>query len=124
MTDQWLDCTGNVVVGDVVRFTEAVFGGSFRKPTHLGERTITARVVRDSYGSDRQQHTFSLDVVRADGFDASKLKPSIRRKGRNVYRNGCVRQRWDDEASREVVCREKWSRGRVARADRAARVGL
>ena len=45
-----IDCTGDICLGDTIQFTEAVFGGSYRKPRYLGDRTITAKVVNDSYG--------------------------------------------------------------------------
>jgi len=46
---------------------------------------------------------------------------TIRRKGRNVYRNGTWRQPWPDEAARRLVASEKHARGDVARAVRQAR---
>ena len=65
-----IDCTGDVCAGDVILFTEAVFGGSYRKPRFLGERRIAAKVLKDSYGKDKQQHTFTLEVVASDGYEA------------------------------------------------------
>lgn len=117
-----LDCTGNVVAGDVIRFTEGVFSGSYRKPRFLGERTIEAKIIRDSYGGGRQQHTFTLRVIRSEGYDLLPAGQVIRRKGRNVYRNDCWRQSWADEAARAAACTEKHERGDAARTEREARL--
>lgn len=45
-------------------------GGSYRKPRFLGERRVAARVLADSYGSAKQQHTFTLLVIESDGYEA------------------------------------------------------
>ena len=95
-----LNCTGDVVTGDCIRWTEAVFTGSHRRPKFAGERTIEAEVVADSYGHAKQQHTFSLMVVRAEGTSVPEPGSRIRRKGRNIYRNGCNRTAWENEAAR------------------------
>ena len=115
-----IDCTGDVAVGDEILFTEAVFGGSHRSPVKIGDRRIAALVERDSYGAGKQQHTFTLLVLAADGTDAPKKGSKIRRKGRNVYRNGTLR-RPRDEAERNAALADKHERGDAARAARFAR---
>ena len=45
----------------------------------------------------------------------------IRRKGRNVYRNGTSRMAWADEALRNEARQEKHSRGDIAREIRRIR---
>jgi len=115
-----IDATGDVVVGDQIEFIEGVFVGSYKRPRHVGDRTIIANVVKDSYGSDRQQHTFTLVVIESSGHDPVAQGSKIRRKGRNVYRNGVVRQRWDDESLRDLALDEKHMRGDAARHLRAA----
>jgi hypothetical protein len=122
MTIFTIDCTGDVVAGDTVRFTEAVFGGPFRRPRFLGERTITALVVAETYGQDRGQHTFTLTVVAAEGTDPPAPGSTIRRKGRNLYRRGVTRAAWADEDARRVAASEKHERGDRARARRAAQL--
>lgn len=116
-----IDCTGDVVVGDEIEFTEAVFGGSHRRPTFLGERTIRARVIKDSYGAEKQQHTFSLEVISSDGYKKLSVGAKTRRKGRNVYRNGTLRREWTDETVRRAAQDEKHFRGDAARAHRDVR---
>lgn len=115
-----IDCTGDVCQGDEILFTEIVWGGSHRRPVALGERRIAARVDRDSYGAAKQQHTFSLTVLGSDGLDALRRGDKIRRKGRNVYRNGVSRTARDEEG-RAADLADKHARGAAARALRAVR---
>jgi len=116
-----IDCTGDVVVGDTIAFKEGVFVGSYRNPSFLSEREIIARVVKDSYGADKQQHTFTMTVLESAGYDPLPTGKSIRRKGRNVYRNGTRRAEWADESQRLAALDEKHGRGESARADRDSR---
>ena len=106
------NCTGDVVVGDHIQFERAVFGGSYRRPVFLENETIEAEVVADSYGAEKQQHTFTLQ--KPDG-------TTFRIKGRNVYRNGTRRQPWADEAIRRPLIDEKHARGDRARSARLER---
>jgi hypothetical protein len=117
----WAPAHGDVVTGDTIRFTESVFSGSYRKPRYLGSRVIRAEVVRDSYGAAKQQHTFTLRVIRSTGLDALETGKTIRRKARNIYRGDPDRLRWVDEAARDIVAAEKHERGDVARATRDER---
>ena len=115
------DCTGDAVAGDVVVFTEAVFAGSFRKPKFQGERRIVARILKDSYGEAKQQHTFTLEILQSDGHNPLKPGSKTTRKGRNVYRNGTWRQVWDDENARARALEDKHARGDAARSEREIR---
>ena len=105
-------CTGDAVVGDEVRFERAEFGGSFRKPVFLRFVLVTAKIVADSYGADKQQHTFTLQLPEGT---------KSRIKGRNLYRETVWRKPWADESKRRLVADEKHLRGDGARAQRAAR---
>lgn len=107
-----IDCTGDVVVGDSVRFERAVFTGSYRKPFFAGFELITGKVVFDSYGSGKQQHTFTLRLA-----EGKKLLI----KGRNLYRNGVWRKTWDNEEDRYAVLEDKHLRGDRARLARDLR---
>lgn len=104
-----VDCTGDAVRGDEVRFSQAQFGGSHRRPVFLGYRVVTGTVVRDSYGAAKQQHTFTLDLGEGK---------TLRIKGRNLYRNDCYRKPWADEGQRGAAADEKHERGAAARRDR------
>ena len=115
MTAQYpIDCTGDAVVGDFVMFERAVFEGSYRRPIFVENETIHAQIVKDSYGADRQQHTFTLKTAGGRTF---------RIKGRNLYRNGTRRMAWPDESKRKLALDEKHDRGESARFDRGLRMG-
>ena len=79
----------NLTIGTVIEFNEGVFGGSYRRPTHLGTRTITGTIVKESYGQKRGQHTFTIEVTKCTGYAADEVlrRGKICRKGRNVYRD-------------------------------------
>ncbi len=124
----WQPARGDVVTGDMIRFTESVWGGSYRKPRHLGSRTIEAEVVSDNYekigygiGADKQQHTFSLRVISSTGLLEVDAGKTIRRKGRNIYRGEPERLLWSDESKRQLAAAEKHERGDIARAARDGR---
>lgn len=107
-----IDCTGDACVGDEVRFDRATFYGSYRSPTFGGFERITGKIVSDSYGKLKQQHTFTITTENGD---------TIRIKGRNLYANGLYRKPWADEEKREEVLDEKHERGDIARKARRAR---
>ena len=107
-----IDCTGDCVVSDEVRFERATFSGSFRNARFAGFEQITGKIINDSYGRNKQQHTFTLEL--ADG-----SKTTI--KGRNLYANGAWRRAWEDESQRGAVADEKHQRGDRARAAREIR---
>ena len=111
----------SIVAGDTIRFTESVFGGSYRRSKFVGKRTVIAKVLRESYGADKQQHTFTLEIVSSEGAEPLIAGAVTRRKGRNIYRNGVARLPWSDEAARCTVVDEKHARGGQARALRETR---
>ena len=118
--DRWL-YTASVCQGDTIKFTEGVFAGSYRNARFVGERVLVCKVIKDSYGALKQQHTFTLQVITCTGMEPVKKGKTIRRKGRTIYRYGVERLVWNDEQHREAVAAEKHKRGDVARAARAAR---
>lgn len=107
-----INSTGDCVVGDKVCFERATFSGSFRNAKFAGFERIEATIVRDSYGKDKQQHTFTLQLK--DG-------STLRIKGRNLYANGTYRAPWHNEVLRQSALNEKHYRGDAARAERAER---
>lgn len=123
-----IDCTGDVVAGDTILFTEGVFSGfcgrsrfGSSKPKRLGDRTIVAEVLRDSYGAGKQQHTFTIRVLACEGYAALAVNSETTRKGRNIYRNETSRLPWADESERAAVADDKHARGDKAREVRAMR---
>lgn len=122
MSEFSIECTGDICVGDHIQWTEAVWPSSYARGNRpLGERTISGVVERDSYGHAKQQHTFSIRVTSSEGKYAQDIVvgETIRRKGRNVYRNGTKRQPWPSEIERKGVLEDKHQRGAIAR-NRAA----
>lgn len=115
--------TNDIVTGDTILFSEAVFEGSFRNPKYVGDRTILCKIIKDSYGSEKQQHTFTLEVFDVEGISTDEIlnKKTIRRKGRNIYKNGVLRMLWNDENEREKVAEGKHRRGSAAREERRLR---
>lgn len=100
------DCTGDACVGDEVRFERAVFKGEYPDSTFSHLDLVTGKIVRDSYGKAKGQHTFTLDLD--DG-------STTRIKGHNLYANGLFRKPWPDESVRDEVLNEKHARGSAAR---------
>ena len=108
-----IDCTGDAVVGDDVRFDRATFTGSFRNARFAGFERITGKIIRDSYGRDKQQHTFTIEL---DDGTITTIK------GRNLYKEGIWRKPWSDESARQAAADEKHQRGDLARAERENRI--
>ena len=94
-----------------ISITEPVFSGSHRRPKFVGERTIVGKIVRDSYGAQSGQHTFTVLVESASGVDAPESGKTIRRKGRTLYKNATVLAYPDDH---DTLAQEKSSRAAVA----------
>jgi len=107
-----INCTGDAVTGDEVSFERATFSGSFRSAKFAGFERITGRIIKDSYGADKQQHTFTLALANGS---------TLRIKGRNLYANGVWRKPRADEAARKPALDEKHTRGDQARRARAER---
>lgn len=108
-----VDCTGDVCTGDYVYFSKAVYTGTYphAKFDYLAE--MEGLVIADSYGSKKQQHTFTIELP-----DGNKMKI----KGRNLYRNGCKRSPWLNENDRDTALKEKHERGSIAREAASARI--
>jgi hypothetical protein len=110
----------SIVAGDVIRFRERVFRGKFPWRKRRGSRTVIARVLRESYGAKRQQHTFTIEVISCEGNDPLAPGTMLRRKGRNFYRMA-KRRLWDDETARLVALEEKYARREVMKEARRER---
>ncbi|XP_004288056.1 PREDICTED: uncharacterized protein LOC101300563 [Fragaria vesca subsp. vesca] len=113
-----INCTGDVCKGDVVLFTQKVYQKFDKMKRHgrsLGKRVVAGRVVKESYGAARQQHTFTVEVIWSRGVkELSPLFPLLV-KGRNLYKMKTFRQHWSNEAERSIVLAEKHRRGGAAR---------
>ncbi|XP_062002692.1 zinc finger CCCH domain-containing protein 62 isoform X2 [Rosa rugosa] len=117
-----INCTGDVCKEDVVLFTQKVhqkFDKMTRHGRVLGKRVVAGRVVKESYGAAKQQHTFTVEVLWSRGIkELCPLFPLLV-KGRNLYKMKTFRQRWSNEAERSTVLAEKHRRGGAARLVRA-----
>ena len=104
----------DIVTGTKIKFTEGVFGGSWKNPYFRGSRTITGVVLKESYGAKRGQHSFTIQVHDAEGIDADEVlsKAKIRRMGRNVYADCEILERTEDHDS---LAKEKHARGQAAK---------
>ncbi|KZV47518.1 zinc finger CCCH domain-containing protein 62-like [Dorcoceras hygrometricum] len=119
-----INCTGDVCKGDVVLFNQRVyesFNKMKRHGTRLGRRTVAGRIVKESYGAAKQQHTFTVEVLWSKG--TKKLAPlsPLLVKGRNLYKMKTYRQQWKNERERLTVLAEKHMRGAAARSMKAVR---
>ncbi|XP_061341815.1 uncharacterized protein LOC133288121 isoform X2 [Gastrolobium bilobum] len=92
-----------------------------RHGRRMGNRTVAGRVVKESYGAAKQQHTFTVEVMWSSG--VRRLPPlfPLLVKGRNLYKQKTYRQRWENEADRVKVLSEKHRRGAAARFVRAVK---
>ncbi|PWA96675.1 SAP domain-containing protein [Artemisia annua] len=86
-----MNCKGDACTGDVVMFEQNVyemFSVASRSATGppCGKRVIAGRIVKESYGAAKQQHTFTIEVLWSKG--AKSLPPlhPLLIKGRNLYR--------------------------------------
>ena len=106
-----IDCKGDCCVGDEVLFQESVYEGVYPNAKFSHFTFVTGKIVKDSYGKQKQQHTFTLETKTG-----RKLI-----KGRNLYRYMTRRKPWLNEDHRKIVLAEKHSRGNEARKMRAIR---
>ncbi|KFK28379.1 hypothetical protein AALP_AA8G507500 [Arabis alpina] len=113
-----INCKGDVCKGDTVMFTQKVhqkYEKMKKSGMIMGRRTVAGQVVKESYGTAKQQHTFTIEVLWCEG--VQKLPPlyPLLVKGRNLYRLMTLRQRWANEDDRVKVLSEKHNRGAAAR---------
>lgn len=104
------DVTGDACIGDEVAFARATFSGSYRRPRFAGYEIVCGTIIRDSYGSKMQQHTFTIET---DGGE-------VRIKGRNLY-SVLTLAKPRDEWERRAALAEKHRRGDAARSARERR---
>ncbi|KAI4325372.1 hypothetical protein MLD38_030777 [Melastoma candidum] len=121
-----INCKGDACIGDVVMFEQNVYDQysivSRSATAPCGKRVVVGRIVKESYGARKQQHTFTIEVLWSKGYKPFPPLHPVLIKGRNLYRFRTLRQRWEDEELRQRCLQEKHSRGDVARSDREARI--
>ncbi|KAM6585423.1 hypothetical protein CsatB_012425 [Cannabis sativa] len=94
-----------------------------------GTRMVAGRIVKESYGAAKQQHTFTffgqshqIEVLWSKGEKPLPPLHPLLIKGRNLYRLKTLRQKWENEETRQKILMEKHSRGSLARSDRETRI--
>ncbi|GLU22499.1 hypothetical protein SLE2022_385700 [Rubroshorea leprosula] len=122
-----LNCKGGACTGDVVMFEQNVYetfniASRSASGPPCGTRTVAGRIIKESYGAAKQQHTFTIEVLWSKGEKPLPPLHPLLIKGRNLYRLKTLRQRWEDEGKRQKVLTEKHSRGSIARSDRDMRI--
>ncbi|XP_071711771.1 uncharacterized protein [Rutidosis leptorrhynchoides] len=113
-----VNCTGDACKGDVVLFRQKVHN---KQTKVVGKRTVAGKIIKESYGASKQQHTFTIEVFWSK---PSRNLPSLSTllvKGRNLYKFGTFRQPWNNERDRSKVLGEKHTRGEEARNKRKLR---
>ncbi|KAL9460718.1 hypothetical protein AB3S75_003844 [Citrus x aurantiifolia] len=122
-----LDCKGDACTGDVIMFKQNVYkmfniAACSASGPPCGKRIVAGRIVKESYGAAKQQHTFTIEVLWSKGEKPLPPLHPLLIKGRNLYRLKTLRQRWEDEGERHKVLMEKHSRGFIARSNREIRI--
>ena len=95
--DGWVDCTGSFISADHIRFEEAVW----RRGKRIGARLVFAEIL-EVEGSEPDDWV-TIEVVGCEGDFPEQPGSSIRRKRRNIERNGVTRRLWDDEDARTAL---------------------
>lgn len=111
-----IDCTGDACLGDEILILEPQFAGSYsrkKSATCTGQNVKSFKIIKDSYGAAKQQHTFTLQ-------HGEEL---CLKKGRNIYYHKTYRKPWENEEKRKEFIAEKHERGDKARAVRRERRG-
>ncbi|CAN1169095.1 Zinc finger CCCH domain-containing protein 62 [Linum perenne] len=122
-----INCKGDACTNDIVLFEQNVYdmysivSRSASGPP-CGKRIVAGRIVKESYGAAKQQHTFTIEVLWSKGEKPHPPLHPLLIKGRNLYRLKTLRQRWPDEQERSRVLMEKHSRGSLARSNRETRI--
>ncbi|KAK1278064.1 Zinc finger CCCH domain-containing protein 62 [Acorus gramineus] len=113
-------CSSRGYMRSMFRFDIKTRGGGAKI---IGKRTIAGRVVKESYGAAKQQHTFTvspgkIEILWCKGVKSLPPLFPLLVKGRNLYRLKTFRQRWNNESERSKVLDEKHKRGAAARRTR------
>lgn len=111
----------SLTIGVALRWTEAVFEGSYKTPKYVGDRNVTGYILSESYGAQTQQHTFTIQVTEATGTKCEEVLAlgKVKRKGRNLYKQYTVLGVPSDY---KALADEKHQRGAIARSMKEQRL--
>ena len=106
-TQEWLECGKKLVVGDVIRWTEAIWPErkSRRKQKPRGKRRVTAQVLEiDSRDYVRLSVIADEIIENKYGMPLKSLKKDeiLVKKLATIARGTPQRLKWADEAQRSV----------------------
>ncbi|KAH9713771.1 hypothetical protein KPL71_020458 [Citrus sinensis] len=92
-----LDCKGDACTGDVVMFKQNVYkmfniAACSASGPPCGKRIVAGRIVKESYGAAKQQHTFTIEVLWSKGEKPLPPLHPLLIKGRNLYHLKTLRQ--------------------------------
>jgi hypothetical protein len=113
----------NIVTGDKVAWTEAVFhGGSFsrwgnRPGTYYGDRRVEGVVVSSAYGRRTTAHWLTVLVTASSGVEPIPPGAKVRRKAATVYGGLTYHAEGPDHAMQEAVKREQKRRAAERTSD-------
>uniref|UniRef100_A0ACD5ZG02 Uncharacterized protein n=1 Tax=Avena sativa TaxID=4498 RepID=A0ACD5ZG02_AVESA len=122
-----LNCKGDACKGDVVMFEQNIYRRKKGDPRGVkghqcGQRTNAGRIIKESYGTAKQHHTFTVEIFWSKGYKPWPPLHPLLIKGRNLYKDKTMRQPWPDEQERSRVLQEKHARGFIARKSRDVRI--
>ncbi|OMO66035.1 hypothetical protein COLO4_30808 [Corchorus olitorius] len=92
-----LNCKGDACTGDVVMFEQNVYemfniASRSASGPPCGTRIVAGRIVKESYGAAKQQHTFTIEVLWSKGEKPLPPLHPLLIKGRNLYKLKTLRQ--------------------------------
>lgn len=116
----WKNSTWDVTFWDTIKYKEAVYT-PWISPKYLWERTNIAEIIKDSYWVDKQQHTFTIKILKSDWINPIDVGTKTTRKWRNIYKNWTQRLEWKDEELRKINLADKHQRWNEARSIRDIR---
>lgn len=93
----------NLLKGQIIEWTEKVFLGHGKDAIFCGERTNTGRIIKESYGDKRGQHTFTILILESKGYQTLLAGKNVCRKGRNVYRTAKLIKDVDQKIKTELA---------------------
>jgi hypothetical protein len=113
----------NIVTGDLVAWTEAVFHGeSFsrwgnRPGTYHGDRRVEGVVVSSRYGERTTAHWLTVLVTASSGVEPIAPGTKVRRKASTVYCGLTYHATGPDHARQEAVKRKQKMRAAERTSD-------
>ncbi len=103
MSEYIINCTGNCVTGDEIVFEKDVWEGYYPNVKWAGTETYAGKIIKDSYGKAKGQHTFTIELLSGE---------KMRIKGRNLYKHSVMRKPWQDEEERLKALENKYARSK------------